>query len=182
MCEDSVCAACFQWSSSSHLQGYLFAATNSQNEYTSYSAGAASQSLELPLCIYSARHNTHMGLDDSGSTVAAHRKVHLSDMIMANTQNKCTPHMRWSCTPSRVAFVATVFCMYCCRHNTHVVLDGSGSTAATYRKVHLFDVDVPNGPVLMESRTTAPGNKAGIRIVCKLSHSIFLRISSVSWQ
>jgi hypothetical protein len=32
---------------------------------------------------------------------------------------------------------------------------------ATYdiSKVHLFDVDVPNGPVLMESRTTAPGDK-----------------------
>lgn len=25
--------------------------------------------------------------------------------------------------------------------------------------MHLFDVDVPNGPVLMESRTTAPGDK-----------------------
>ena len=25
-------------------------------------------------------------------------------------------------------------------------------------QVHLFDVDVPNGPVLMESRTTAPGD------------------------
>jgi predicted amidohydrolase len=43
--------------------------------------------------------------------------------------------------------------------NTHVVLDAAGSTAATYRKVHLFDVDVPSGPVLMESRTTAPGDK-----------------------
>lgn len=39
------------------------------------------------------------------------------------------------------------------------MLDASGATAAAYRKVHLFDVDVPNGPVLMESRTTAPGDK-----------------------
>ena len=30
---------------------------------------------------------------------------------------------------------------------------------AAYRKVHLFDVDVPNGPILMESRTTAPGHE-----------------------
>lgn len=44
-------------------------------------------------------------------------------------------------------------------YNCHVVLDASGATAAAYRKVHLFDVDVPNGPVLMESRTTAPGDK-----------------------
>jgi hypothetical protein len=28
-------------------------------------------------------------------------------------------------------------------------------------QVHLFDVDVPNGPVLMESKTTAPGDKVG---------------------
>ncbi|KAF6254735.1 carbon-nitrogen hydrolase [Scenedesmus sp. NREL 46B-D3] len=45
-------------------------------------------------------------------------------------------------------------------YNAHVVLDAAGSTAASYRKVHLFDVDVPNGPVLMESRTTAPGDKS----------------------
>ena len=30
-------------------------------------------------------------------------------------------------------------------------------TPQPYLQVHLFDVDVPNGPVLMESRTTAPG-------------------------
>ncbi len=46
-------------------------------------------------------------------------------------------------------------------YNTHVVLDDCGRTAAVYRKVHLFDVDVPNGPVLMESRTTAPGDQVG---------------------
>jgi hypothetical protein len=28
-----------------------------------------------------------------------------------------------------------------------------------FGEVHLFDVDVPNGPVLMESRTTAPGDE-----------------------
>ncbi|KAI8464753.1 MAG: carbon-nitrogen hydrolase [Monoraphidium minutum] len=48
-------------------------------------------------------------------------------------------------------------------YNCHVVLDPTGGTAAWYRKVHLFDVDVPNGPVLMESRTTAPGSKL---VVC----------------
>ena len=28
-------------------------------------------------------------------------------------------------------------------HNTHVVVDASGDTVAEYRKIHLFDVDVP---------------------------------------
>lgn len=44
--------------------------------------------------------------------------------------------------------------------NTHVVLDAAGATRAEYRKIHLFDVDVPDGPVLMESRSTAPGDAA----------------------
>ncbi|KAK9835655.1 hypothetical protein WJX74_005070 [Apatococcus lobatus] len=43
--------------------------------------------------------------------------------------------------------------------NCHVILDDQGSIRATYRKVHLFDVEVENGPVLMESRSTAPGNE-----------------------
>ncbi|KAG2434562.1 hypothetical protein HYH02_012228 [Chlamydomonas schloesseri] len=45
-------------------------------------------------------------------------------------------------------------------YNTHVVVDAGGNIAAAYRKIHLFDVDVPNGPLLMESRTTAPGSEA----------------------
>jgi predicted amidohydrolase len=47
------------------------------------------------------------------------------------------------------------------RYNTHVVVNPAGELAASYRKVHLFDVDVPQGPVLMESRTTAPGDQVG---------------------
>lgn len=47
-------------------------------------------------------------------------------------------------------------------YNCHVVLDPSGETAAWYRKIHLFDVDVPNGPILMESRTTAAGDKLAV--------------------
>lgn len=32
-------------------------------------------------------------------------------------------------------------------------------------QIHLFDVDVPNGPVLMESRTTAPGKEVGLIVL-----------------
>jgi predicted amidohydrolase len=45
-------------------------------------------------------------------------------------------------------------------YNTSVYLDETGSIRASYRKIHLFDVNIPNGPQLMESRQTAPGEKA----------------------
>ena len=43
--------------------------------------------------------------------------------------------------------------------NCHVIVDDQGSIRAAYRKVHLFDVEVEQGPVLMESRSTAPGTE-----------------------
>lgn len=48
-------------------------------------------------------------------------------------------------------------------YNCHVVVTSEGKIAARYRKVHLFNVEVQNGPVLMESRSTAPGNEL---VVC----------------
>ncbi|KAJ7299614.1 hypothetical protein O6H91_Y105800 [Diphasiastrum complanatum] len=44
-------------------------------------------------------------------------------------------------------------------YNTHVLLDELGNIHAYYRKIHLFDVDVPGGPVLKESKRTAPGSE-----------------------
>ena len=44
-------------------------------------------------------------------------------------------------------------------YNCHVVVNAEGEQVAAYRKIHLFNVDVPNGPVLMESRFTAPGQQ-----------------------
>lgn len=45
-------------------------------------------------------------------------------------------------------------------YNTSVYLDRSGSIKAMYRKIHLFDVNIKDGPSLQESRQTAPGNTA----------------------
>lgn len=47
------------------------------------------------------------------------------------------------------------------RYNAHVVVDGRGEIKASYRKIHLFDVNIPNGPLLMESKTAAPGQGEG---------------------
>ncbi|KAL5982508.1 Deaminated glutathione amidase, chloroplastic/cytosolic [Asimina triloba] len=43
--------------------------------------------------------------------------------------------------------------------NTHVVVDDLGKIRSTYRKIHLFDVDVPGGMVYKESSFTTAGMK-----------------------
>jgi len=43
-------------------------------------------------------------------------------------------------------------------YNTAVVVDPRGFVVARYRKIHLFDVDIPGGAVLRESDATAPGD------------------------
>ena len=50
--------------------------------------------------------------------------------------------------------------------NCHVVVDNTGSIVSTYRKVHLFDVEVFNGPVLKETSFTAPGQEVGLCQSC----------------
>jgi predicted amidohydrolase len=44
-------------------------------------------------------------------------------------------------------------------YNTSILFDRKGKTVATYRKIHLFDIDVPGRVTLKESRTIAPGNR-----------------------
>jgi predicted amidohydrolase len=43
--------------------------------------------------------------------------------------------------------------------NTAVVVDPAGALAARYRKIHLFDVDIPGGATLRESDATAAGDE-----------------------
>ena len=42
--------------------------------------------------------------------------------------------------------------------NTSVLLGPGGAVLATYRKIHLFDVDVPGGVSFRESQTVVPGD------------------------
>jgi predicted amidohydrolase len=42
-------------------------------------------------------------------------------------------------------------------YNTQVLVDDTGTIRSTYRKIHLFDVDIPGGPRLLETNGTAPG-------------------------
>jgi predicted amidohydrolase len=42
--------------------------------------------------------------------------------------------------------------------NTSVLVDDAGEIAAVYRKIHLFDVDIPDGARYAESETVLPGD------------------------
>lgn len=44
-------------------------------------------------------------------------------------------------------------------HNTLVAVSPDGQLVATYRKIHLFDVDIPGGAVLRESDGTVGGDE-----------------------
>jgi predicted amidohydrolase len=43
--------------------------------------------------------------------------------------------------------------------NSHIVIDDDGDIRAVYRKIHLFDVDIPGGPKLTESQVTEGGDE-----------------------
>uniref|UniRef100_A0A8U7NXN5 Nitrilase 1 n=1 Tax=Corvus moneduloides TaxID=1196302 RepID=A0A8U7NXN5_CORMO len=44
-------------------------------------------------------------------------------------------------------------------YNCHLLLDSSGRLVAAYRKLHLFDAELPGGPALRESSFTNPGRE-----------------------
>ncbi|XP_042909540.1 nitrilase and fragile histidine triad fusion protein NitFhit isoform X2 [Parasteatoda tepidariorum] len=44
-------------------------------------------------------------------------------------------------------------------YNSHILINSSGDIAAVYRKIHLFDIDVPGGVRLKESDYTIPGKE-----------------------
>jgi len=42
-------------------------------------------------------------------------------------------------------------------HNTHVIINANGQIVSTYRKMHLFDINIPNGPTHQESKVMSAG-------------------------
>ncbi len=44
-------------------------------------------------------------------------------------------------------------------HNTSLVFDRTGTLVATYRKIHLFDIEIPDRVTYQESRLVAPGQQ-----------------------
>ncbi|GIF68748.1 carbon-nitrogen hydrolase [Asanoa ishikariensis] len=50
-------------------------------------------------------------------------------------------------------------------YNTSLLFDRSGTLAATYRKIHLYDVDIPGRVSYLESATIAPGSTTSVATV-----------------
>jgi predicted amidohydrolase len=50
-------------------------------------------------------------------------------------------------------------------YNTSVLLDPAGNVSATYRKRHLFDVSIENGPSDRESGRTTPGSDSVVAML-----------------
>ena len=63
-------------------------------------------------------------------------------------------------------------------YNTSVLVDPGGHVTATYRKVHLFDVSLPDGTSLRESAATSGGSEAvsapvlGVRIGLSVCYDV----------
>jgi len=53
-------------------------------------------------------------------------------------------------------------------YNTHLLIDDEGTIQGVYRKVHMFDVDIPGGVPSYESSYTIPGSAIGpaVATVC----------------
>lgn len=63
-------------------------------------------------------------------------------------------------------------------HNTTVVLDADGAIVETYKKIHLFDVDIPDGATFCESEYVVCGDRvvvaevAGLRLGLSICYDL----------
>jgi predicted amidohydrolase len=63
-------------------------------------------------------------------------------------------------------------------HNTSLVFDRTGALAATYRKIHLYDVEIPGRVSHRESRLVAPGTEVvtvdveGVRVGLSICYDL----------
>lgn len=61
-------------------------------------------------------------------------------------------------------------------YNTSVVFNSNGEIIAKHRKVHLFDISIPNGISFKESDSLSPGNKATVFKIPEIDTTIGLAI------
>jgi predicted amidohydrolase len=77
---------------------------------------------------------------------------------IADVAKRCGVHVIAGGMPERSGDVERPY-------NTSVLMDPSGAVAAAYRKIHLFDVDLPDGTLLKESNATTAGTEPCVKDV-----------------
>ena len=116
----------------------------------SQAAAAGACMLSLPECC------TFLGDRDTDALAVAER-LPQGGRVLAHLQGLARTHKLWL----SLGGVPEASDVAGKRYNTHVVLDSNGVVRSTYRKVHLFDLELPGqGVALRESNVTLPGTEA----------------------
>jgi predicted amidohydrolase len=118
-------------------------------ELTAQAAADGAQLVVLPECF------SFLGRSE-GEKLAIAEELDGKGPVMTALRELATRHGIWVIgggTPERVDGDARR------SFNTAVAIDPRGELVGRYRKIHLFDVDIPGGAVLRESDTTAAGDE-----------------------
>ncbi len=128
--------------------GDLAANLTSCGALTAAAAAEGAQLVVLPECF------SFLGRGDGDKLAIAEVLDHRTGPVMTMLRDLATKHGVWMIgggTPEVVPGDPKR------TYNTAVVVDPSGNLVARYRKIHLFDVDIPGGATLRESDATAGG-------------------------
>jgi predicted amidohydrolase len=113
-------------------------------------AASGARLVVLPECF------SFLGRAEGEKMVAAEVLETGSGPVLSLLRDLCTKHGIWIIgggTPETVPGDPKR------AYNTAVVVDPAGSLVARYRKIHLFDVDIPGGATLRESDGTVAGEE-----------------------
>lgn len=136
--------------------------------WIAHAAAAGAQLVALP------ENFAYMGEDAKRRELAERLDGAFPGMILSALSESASKHGVWVLgggMPERSEDTARPY-------NTALLLDPRGEIVATYRKLHLFDVTVPDGTSYRESATTSPGTEVvtaevlGVRIGLSICYDV----------